>query len=82
MSASEMVSKIAGKTPTWQRKSLPHSQQGACPSGRIETGQQDSTQDIHRAGVGGLRSHAGPGGRTKAQLYNEARRRNLPGGRG
>ena len=28
---------------------------------------------------GGLRSHHGPGGRTKAQLYAEARRRNIRG---
>jgi hypothetical protein len=29
--------------------------------------------------VGGLRSHRGPGGRTKAQLYNEAKRKNVRG---
>jgi hypothetical protein len=28
---------------------------------------------------GGLRSHRGPGGRTKAQLYAEAKRKNIKG---
>ena len=28
---------------------------------------------------GGLRSHNGPGGRTKAQLYNEAKERGIEG---
>jgi hypothetical protein len=38
-----------------------------------------STRDMSSSRRGGLRSHKGPGGRTKAQLYNEARARNIPG---
>ena len=38
-----------------------------------------SIEDISSGRRGGLRSHRGPGGRTKAQLYEEARRRNVPG---
>ncbi len=38
-----------------------------------------STRDLSSGRRGGLRSHRGPGGRTKAQLYNEAQRRNIRG---
>jgi len=38
-----------------------------------------SVEDISSGRRGGLRSHSGPGGRTKAQLYEEARRKNVKG---
>lgn len=38
-----------------------------------------STDDISSARRGGLRSHRGPGGRTKDQLYAEARKKNIKG---
>ena len=38
-----------------------------------------STNDVSSSRRGGLRSHRGPGGRTKAQLYNEARRKGIQG---
>ncbi|MCW2786855.1 MAG: hypothetical protein JWP74_3372 [Marmoricola sp.] len=38
-----------------------------------------STQDISSGRRGGLRSHSGPGGRTKAQLYAEAKHQNIKG---
>ena len=38
-----------------------------------------STDDISSGRRGGLRSHSGPGGRTKAQLYEEARKKNIEG---
>jgi hypothetical protein len=38
-----------------------------------------STDDLSSGRRGGLRSHRGPGGRTKAQLYAEARRRGVRG---
>lgn len=44
-----------------------------------ETSSRSSTDDISSARRGGLRSHTGPGGRTYAQLYNEARDRGLAG---
>ena len=47
--------------------------------GESETASRSSTDDISSGRRGGLRSHRGPGGRTKAQLYNEARERNIPG---
>ena len=38
-----------------------------------------SRTDISSGRRGGLRSHRGPGGRTKAQLYEEAKDKNIAG---
>ena len=38
-----------------------------------------STDDISSGRRGGLRSHRGSGGRTRDQLYNEARQKNIKG---
>ena len=38
-----------------------------------------STNDISSSRRGGLRSHSGSGGRTKEQLYQEARKKNIHG---
>ena len=38
-----------------------------------------STEDISSGRRGGLRSHRGAGGRTKDQLYAEARKKNVKG---
>jgi plasmid stabilization system protein ParE len=48
-------------------------------SGEARTKSRTSTQDISASRRGGLRSHSGAGGPTKAQLYNEARQRNIKG---
>lgn len=48
-------------------------------SGEARTASRSSVDDISSGRRGGLRSHKGPGGRTKAQLYSEAKRRNVPG---
>lgn len=48
-------------------------------AGEATTSSRSSTNDISSGRRGGLRSHKGPGGRTKAQLYNEAKRRNIRG---
>ena len=48
-------------------------------SGESRTASRSSLDDISSARRGGLRSHSGPGGRTKAQLYNEARAKNIRG---
>jgi hypothetical protein len=48
-------------------------------AGEARTASPSSTDDISSGRRGGLRSHRGPGGRTKEQLYNEARRRNIKG---
>jgi hypothetical protein len=38
-----------------------------------------STEDISSGRRGGLRSHRGPGGRTRDQLYQEAREKGIEG---
>jgi hypothetical protein len=48
-------------------------------AGESRTASRTSTDDISSGRRGGLRSHSGPGGRTKAQLYGEARRMNVKG---
>jgi hypothetical protein len=40
---------------------------------------RSSTEDISSGRRGGLRSHRGAGGRTRDQLYNEAKRTNIRG---
>ena len=48
-------------------------------SGEARTASRSSLDDISSGRRGGLRSHRGSGGRTKEQLYNEAKRKNVPG---
>jgi plasmid stabilization system protein ParE len=48
-------------------------------AGESKTASKSSTDDISSSRRGGLRSHKGEGGRTKAQLYNEAKRRGIEG---
>jgi hypothetical protein len=48
-------------------------------AGEARTKSRSSVKDISSGRRGGLRSHSGPGGRTKEQLYNEARRRGIEG---
>lgn len=48
-------------------------------SGESRQASRTSTEDISSGRRGGLRSHTGSGGRTKAQLYNEARQKNIKG---
>jgi hypothetical protein len=48
-------------------------------AGEAREASRTSTDDISSGRRGGLRSHRGPGGRTRAQLYEEARRKNVKG---
>jgi hypothetical protein len=48
-------------------------------AGESKTASRSSTDDISSGRRGGLRSHTGAGGRTRDQLYEEARRKNVPG---
>ena len=48
-------------------------------SGEAKTRSRSSVKDISSGRRGGLRSHKGPGGRTKEQLYNEAKRTGIEG---
>src|SRR5690348_8635683 len=48
-------------------------------SGEAKQRSRTSIEDISSSRRGGLRSHSGPGGRTKEQLYQEARHKNIRG---
>jgi plasmid stabilization system protein ParE len=48
-------------------------------AGEARTSSRSSTKDISSSRRGGLRSHKGPGGRTKEQLYTEAKRKGIEG---
>ena len=48
-------------------------------AGEAKQGSRTSTDDISSGRRGGLRSHRGQGGRTRDQLYNEARTKSIKG---
>jgi hypothetical protein len=48
-------------------------------AGESKQSSRTSTEDISSSRRGGLRSHSGPGGRTKDQLYAEAKRKGVKG---
>jgi hypothetical protein len=48
-------------------------------AGESKQTSRTSTRDISSGRRGGLRSHSGSGGRTKDQLYNEAKQRGIEG---
>ena len=48
-------------------------------AGEARQSSKTSTDDISSGRRGGLRSHSGPGGRTRDQLYSEARAKNIKG---
>jgi hypothetical protein len=48
-------------------------------SGEAKQKSRTSVQDISSGRRGGLRSHKGSGGRTKEQLYNEAKQKGIEG---
>ena len=47
--------------------------------GEAKESSRTSTEDISSGRRGGLRSHSGPRGRTRDQLYEEARRKGVKG---
>jgi hypothetical protein len=48
-------------------------------AGEAKTASRSSIDDISSGRRGGLRSHKGSGGRTKEQLYNEAKHKGVKG---
>jgi len=48
-------------------------------AGEARESSRTSTKDISSGRRGGLRSHKGPGGRTRDQLYEEAKHKNIKG---
>ncbi|THV29526.1 plasmid stabilization protein [Glycomyces paridis] len=47
--------------------------------GKTKTASRTSVEDMSSSKRGGQRSHSGPKGRTRDQLYEEARRKNVKG---
>src|SRR2546421_7921057 len=48
-------------------------------AGEAKESSRTSTEDMSSSRRGGLRSHRGPGGRTRDQLYNEAKEKGVKG---
>jgi hypothetical protein len=67
--SEDLASEIAARTVNKERARAGESKQASVASIR----------DISSGRRGGLRSHKGSGGRTKAQLYEEARRKGVEG---
>jgi hypothetical protein len=67
--SEERAEEIAARTVNKQR----------ARSGESDQRSRASTRDISAPRRGGKRSGKGPGGRTKAQLYDEAKRRGVEG---
>jgi hypothetical protein len=67
--SQELAEEIAARTVNKER----------ARAGEARQASSTSTQDISSGRRGGLRSHRGRGGRTRDQLYEEARRRGVSG---
>ena len=67
--SEELAEEIAARTVNKER----------ARAGEARISSRTSTDDISSGRRGGLRSHTGPGGRTRDQLYEEARRRGIKG---
>ena len=57
----------------------PRGQQGKGALGRIETSSRSSKRGSSASSRGGKRSGSGPGGRTREQLYNDAKEFGIEG---
>jgi hypothetical protein len=67
--SEEVAEEIAARTVNKERARAGESKQRS----------RTSTDDISSGRRGGLRSHSGSAGRTKDQIYNEARHQNIRG---
>jgi hypothetical protein len=67
--SSERAEEIAARTVNKER----------ARSGESKTASRSSKSDMSSGRRGGKRSRSGPKGRTKEQLYNEAKRKNISG---
>ena len=65
----EVAEEIAARTVNKER----------ARSGEAQQSSKLSRQDLSSSRRGGLRSHSGPGGRTRDQLYEEAKKRHIKG---
>ncbi|MEI5672225.1 MULTISPECIES: plasmid stabilization protein [unclassified Nocardioides] len=67
--SEEQAEEIAARTVNKER----------ARAGEAKESSRTSTEDLSSSRRGGLRSHRGAGGRTKEQLYAEARKKNVKG---
>jgi hypothetical protein len=67
--SEELAEEIAARTVNKERARL----------GESKTKSRGSTEDISSCRRGGPRSHSGAGGRTRDQLYQEAKRKGIAG---
>ena len=67
--SEELAEEIAARTVNKER----------ARAGEARRSSPTSTKDISSGRRGGLRSHRGPGGRTKEQLYQEAKKKGVEG---
>ena len=67
--SEEVAEEIAARTVNKER----------ARAGEARQASRSSTEDISSGRRGGLRSHTGAGGRTRDQLYNEARQKGIEG---
>ncbi|WP_066370115.1 plasmid stabilization protein [Herbidospora mongoliensis] len=67
--SDERATEIAARTVNKER----------ARAGESQTASRTSIEDISSSRRGGLRSHSGAGGRTRDQLYAEAKRKNVKG---
>ena len=67
--SEELAEEIAARTVNKER----------ARTGESRTSSSTSTRDISSGRRGGMRSHSGSGGRTRDQLYNEAKRKGVRG---
>ncbi len=67
--SNDVAEEIAARTVNKERARL----------GEAKEASRTSTDDISSGRRGGLRSHSGPKGRTREQLYEEAKRKNIRG---
>ena len=67
--STERAKEIAARTVNKER----------ARAGESETASKSSLKDVSSGHRGGKRSHTGAQGRTKEQLYNEAKKRNIQG---
>ena len=67
--STERAEEIAARTVNKER----------ARAGEAQTASRSSLDDISSGRRGGLRSHRGAGGRTKEQLYNEAKHKGIKG---
>jgi hypothetical protein len=65
----DLAEEIAGRTVNKER----------ARHGESKTASRTSIQDVSSGHRGGKRSHTGAQGRTKEQLYNEAKQKNISG---